>query len=418
MIATPVAAVPTFAPSAPVVFSRTVDAGRDAHLIAGWDGLLKSSDHVYRIYQSPEWWSHLVSTRPADDLLLGVLPAQAGAEVGVVPMDVQPYALAFGAGRHTIMTLKLRAAHLLGGAPLASGRPAALADVVDRLWRERPDLDALFLKGVPAGCEAWAGWEDGLKARGNALLYSEHGKRPLYTIALPDSFDAYLARFGSKKRYNLRRQVRVLEEQLGGLELVRVEREEQVEEFVRQAQHIAQRTWQHQAIGPLGIERADIGLRLADLARRGLLRSYVLRSGGRALAFVLGYQGRGVFHYADIGHDAGLSKFSPGTVLLYRLIEDLIAHQRPQTLNFGIGVSEYKRQFATEVREETSLLILRDTLANRVRVGLHRGWRGLLARLKPLLRRPKLVLAGVLSQEGIYELIGSIVNSPLPLAMG
>jgi len=418
MSATTSAAAPILASVAAVVFSRTMDAGRDARLIQGWDGLLRSSDHVYRIYQSPEWWSHLVSTRPSDDLLLGVLPAQAGAEVGVVPMDVQPYALAFSAGRHTFATMKLRAAHLLGGAPLASGRPGALADVVERLWRERPDLDALFLKGVPAGCEAWAGWEAALRERKGSLLYSEHGKRPLYTIALPDSFDAYLARFGSKKRYNLRRQVRVLEEQLGGLELVRVEREEQVDEFVRQAQHIARRTWQHQAIGPLGIERADIGLRLADLARRGLLRSYVLRSGGRALAFVLGYQGRGVFHYADIGHDAELAKFSPGTVLLYRLIEDLIAHQAPQTLNFGIGVSEYKRQFATEVREETSLLILRDTATNRLRVGLHRSWRSLLARVKPLLRRPKLVLAGVLTHEGMYELIGTVVSSPLPLVMG
>jgi CelD/BcsL family acetyltransferase involved in cellulose biosynthesis len=125
-----------------------------------------------------------------------------------------------------------------------------------------------------------------------------------------------------------------------------------------------------------------------------------------------------VFHYADIGHDAELSKFSPGTVLLYRLIEDLIAHDRPQTLNFGIGVSEYKRQFATEVREETSLLILRDTLRNRLRVGLHRSWRGLLARVKPLLRRPKLVLAGVLTHEAVYELVGTVVNTSLPVLAG
>lgn len=401
---------------APVQFSRAACA--DSQLMKGWNGLLDDSEHVYRIYQSPEWWSHLVSTRPADDLLLGVLPAGEEAEVGVVPMDVQPYPLAFSAGRWTLASMKLRAAHLLGGAPLAAGRPSALADVVERLWRERPDLDALFLKGIPAGCSAWADWEAALRERGGALLYSEHGKRPLYTIALPETFDAYLARFGSKKRYNLRRQVRVLEEQMPGLELVRVDAEEQVEEFVRQAQHIARRTWQHQAIGPLGIERADIALRLADLARRGLLRSYVLRSGGRALAFVLGYQGRGVFHYADIGHDAELSKFSPGTVLLVRLIEDLIVHDRPQTLNFGIGVSEYKRQFATEVREETSLLILRDTWRNRLRVALHRGWRSLLARAKPLLGRPRLVAAGVLTHDAVYELVGTVVNSPLPALIG
>ena len=418
MSATTSAFAPVATPPAasPVVFSRA--AATDSQLMKGWDGLLSDSGHVYRIYQSPEWWNHLVATRPADDLLLGVLPAEEGAEVGVVPMDVQPYPLAFSAGRWTFASLKLRSAHLLGGAPLVAGRPGALADVVDRLWRERPDLDALFLKGIPAGCSAWAGWEAQLRQRGGSLLYSEHGKRPLYTIALPETFDAYLARFGSKKRYNLRRQVRVLEEQMPGLELIRVDAEEQVAEFVRQAQHIARRTWQHQAIGPLGIERDDIALRLTDLARRGLLRSYVLRSGGRALAFVLGYQGRGVFHYADIGHDAELSKFSPGTVLLYRLIEDLIAHQRPQTLNFGIGVSEYKRQFATEVREETSLLILRDTLRNRLRVGLHGGWRGLLTKAKSLLRRPKLVLAGVLTHEAVYELVGTVINTPLPVLVG
>ena len=50
---------------------------------------------------------------------------------------------------------------------------------------------------------------------------------------------------------------------------------------------------------------------LAVLARLGLLRSYVLSSGDRPCAIVLGYQYHDIFHYAEIAFDQSFSDFSP-----------------------------------------------------------------------------------------------------------
>ena len=45
--------------------------------------------------------------------------------------------------------------------------------------------------------------------------------------------------------------------------------------------------------------------------------------------FVNGYQYRGFYHYADVAYNERFAKHSPGTVLLYLLIQDLFAHHPP-----------------------------------------------------------------------------------------
>ena len=53
------------------------------------------------------------------------------------------------------------------------------------------------------------------------------------------------------------------------------------------------------------------------------------------------------------------------------MIGDLIAHQRPRLLNFGIGDAAYKRTFSNVQLEDASVLLLRKGIVNSLRRASH-----------------------------------------------
>jgi CelD/BcsL family acetyltransferase involved in cellulose biosynthesis len=84
--------------------------------------------------------------------------------------------------------------------------------------------------------------------------------------------------------------------------------------------------------------------------------------GERAVAFVLGFQYRGVFHYSDVAYDEEFAGLSPGSVLLFLLLEDLFGHCRPSILHFGIGEADYKRRFSNFKEYDNEVLLMRSGL--------------------------------------------------------
>jgi CelD/BcsL family acetyltransferase involved in cellulose biosynthesis len=84
---------------------------------------------------------------------------------------------------------------------------------------------------------------------------------------------------------------------------------------------------------------------LKILARKKILRAYVLTSEEKYYAFVLGYVYKGVYHYSDLGYNEKVARYSPGTVLLYCLINDLINRKDVKSVNFEIYDARYKRKF-------------------------------------------------------------------------
>jgi hypothetical protein len=217
-------------------------------------------------------------------------------------------------------------------------------------------------------------------ARRLFLRHEPYGCRGRHLLRLPGGFPNYLARFRAKKRYNLQRQARLLRDRLGGeLRLERLTRPEEVPAFLEAAGAVEADSWQGRLSGPrLGGSPAS----LADAARRGLVRSYLLSGGGVPCAFVVGYQAGGVYEYHQIGYRRDLARFSPGTTLLYLLLEDLFAHGRPDFLNFGWGDDAYKSEFGNEHWSDAAVLLLRRTAGNRWRRAAHAAFRGAVGLLR------------------------------------
>jgi hypothetical protein len=172
-----------------------------------------------------------------------------------------------------------------------------------------------------------------------------------------------MTRFNGKQRNDLQRKQRLLAEHLGtALTFRRLTTADDVRQSYSDLSIVATR-----ARVRIGRELPDENL-LVDAAERGLLRAYLMHGGETPLAYVIGYQAFGVYHYSDVAFSAESTKSSPGVVLLYHVIKDVCDHAPARWFNFGVGDAEYKRRFSNVVTEDVTMFLFPKTLTNRIRV--------------------------------------------------
>ncbi len=360
-----------------------------------WQTLVNGSTNPYVMYQSALWWDHLLATTADPQLSFVIVQNDAGEVMGLSPVQVQQSTLDFCFHSRSLLSLSLPVMHILGSEPFLPKDSQIQAQFFGTLSRSFPQCSGIYLKSISRESPWWEYFENGERRDDDCLVYRPAGKRPFHRLILPSTFDEYLLQFSRKKRYNLKRQERLLREYGGGnLELRRVESPDMTENLVSAVATIEANTWQQRMVGTRIVDDLATRRRMSDLAERGVLRSYLLRCGDAFCAYVVGYQFRNVFHYSDVGFDERFAELSPGSVLLYMLIADLIENRRPSELLFGIGYESYKEQFANRHSEDVSLLLLKRSPANYLRCGAHATFRGMVERARRLvakdsIKRPK-----------------------------
>jgi hypothetical protein len=335
-----------------------------------WRELLTRSINPNALFQSPEWFDNKRETKPREDLLLAVL-RQGGTVTGIAPFLIasQQFDL-----RPT--KLRLKTAQLLGGEGLWPGNQ--YASLFGEIFKKL-QVDAIHLRLLRTESECWSTLKD------SPGLVHVHDQMKLYVVNLPPTFDEYMGRFGSKHRKNLLRSVKLLREHRE-LRLQRIDSPEDVSGFLRAGEQVARASWQSRVASYTLRATPGWTEHLSDLARRGLLRSYLLWCAEKPVAYVLGYQGGGYYHYNSVGYDPQMAKFSPGTVMLLLVIEDLMKHDHPGKLHFGEGEEEYKRRFGTAETGVANVTVLRKTVSNRFRMGMFKAHRSA-RRIKRILTR-------------------------------
>jgi hypothetical protein len=378
--------VPIVAASAEDCFSLVSpgEATCAAGLRADWERLLDGRSSTDAVYQSPDWFHHLCQF--AGEGMVAVAWGAHGHVVGLAPLLIGRQSLAFDVSARSLWKSSLEAVSLVGGTPLLPPDFGLHDRLLAAIWQWFPRCQCVYAESVPTASFFWQYLQSSPLVQRQGLLYLPHGVRPHHWIELPASFDEYLGQFGWRVRKNLKRQVRVLRDQCDGrLELRRAEAPAHVEPFADAARQVAAHSWQ--AGRGLATKAVDRG-RLIDLARRGLLRSYWLECDGQPRAFVLGYQHRGVFCGDEMAYDATLARFSPGTVQLCLVIEDLLAHHRPRAFDLGISHAEYKQRLGNRQFDDALVFLLRRTWTNRARRAGHRSFRRLVALARDRLRKP------------------------------
>lgn len=201
-------------------------------------------------------------------------------------------------------------------------------------------------------------------------------------IDFPLPAEDYWKKFSSKSRYNLRRQAKQFDHSVSFYS----ERGD-VGPFLEKAHLISMKSWQTKRLG-LRIKNSPEERTYWELvASRGAMRSYVLEQGDVPVAFLLGVQWKGCFVVEEIGFDPAYRDSAPGSILLFRVLEDLTSRSSPELLDFGFGDNVYKQIYGNRATQSGSIILLRQSFLPMAVMKLEETRRASLDRARAISKR-------------------------------
>ena len=235
----------------------------------------------------------------------------------------------------------------------AGKRQACIKSIQEYLFQHN-NWDILRLNWLPGDeAEAWGN---------NDLSICYNGTTEPYLI-LPESFNVYLQSFKRKKRYNLNASVRKFEK--AGGNYCSAKNYTDKRDFLKHlfsihARRSAERNIESSFAGEELFQFHESLLNKMDTI---WLRS--LEIDGKIIAVLYGFLHQDRFFYYQIAHDPLFRKQSPGTVLLYKVIEEC-CNSGVKEFNFLQGDEGYKWQWTKESRRLQNVTIYNRTLAGAV----------------------------------------------------
>jgi hypothetical protein len=267
---------------------------------------------------------------------------------------------------------------LLGEVHLASWRPLLqrLAPPADRsdCWPSLDDVQPGALLPEAAGYQCRYTMSNrfpvGVSRFGPWVCYVPR-RETLYFIDVRGSFEDYLGRRSSKSRSNLKRSLKKLQNRNPEGLLKIADTPGDMAGFLREAAAISRQTYQSRLLQSGLSDSPETLAAMEDRARRGLARGYLLYDQGQPIAFAW-CSGEGEsLTYDVIGYIEETAPLSPGTVLLYLIVEDLFRLGRFRVFDFGVGEAPYKKFFSTGSLEFVDACLFRPTASHRLLVLLH-----------------------------------------------
>jgi hypothetical protein len=188
----------------------------------------------------------------------------------------------------------------------------------------------------------------------------------------------------AKKRYNLQRQERLLRDKFGGaLALERVGGVADIPLLVRGLATMWERRKSPMEDG--GPNAAYYTRIAADLAKRGVWRSYSLVGGSEILALMFGCQFGNVYEVYGTWFNRRYAQYSPGTTLWHMFLRDLIANDPPRLICLGRGEPSPKHFQWMDFAESTTVVMHRRTVGNQALRAARGAYRLLTSRSHPMI---------------------------------
>lgn len=315
------------------------------------------ADPVVAVHQTAAYLDHLaeIGRRP---VLASVVDA-GGRVLAVLPM--RETATRFGTRAFRSLWPRPRRLIMIGSGPIGSCDPAVLDCLFEFLARSRqgtPLLEAYAMRpespfgAFLAGSKTVSSWFG---------LYALGGLRETYSVVLPESLDAYHARFSKKRRYNLKRQERLLTDHLGGpLRVERVEHESEVGRLEAALSRLS------------SVPRYEPGECLSQ-ARHGILLCFLISAGSEIVGVVTGIRSEHAYFAHDIIYNKALTQLSPGTTCWQAVLRDLIAKGDCRRVGISHGSPAYRFSETTLAEPAAHLVIYRRTAVNRLRFAAING---------------------------------------------
>ena len=242
----------------------------------------------------------------------------------------------------------------------APGREREVAAAVaDALRAGRRDWDAWILRCPPPASHLPAALE-GLPALRRPPIPAPH-------IALPDSFDAYLAGLSSSHRQNLRKHLRRLDN--GDVALEEVTDLDRLPEVVERWQGFRRAQWQAQGkdINPSHVSPRFAGFMLAclrELLPAGTAMVWEFRVEGRVVGTYVNFADADAFYWYLGGFDPAVVKLGLGKIAIGHGIRTSIEAGR-RRYDFGRGAEPYKYWYGSVDRPLEARVVGNGTIRSR-----------------------------------------------------
>jgi CelD/BcsL family acetyltransferase involved in cellulose biosynthesis len=262
-------------------------------------------------------------------------------------------ALPLRVGARTVARVKRRLV------PVSVSLEQALAGEVPELAALAAGADGYLIRSLPA---------DQLQqlttAHSELRTFVRQRYRRSYA-SLEGGWETYLGTFSAKARSTLKRKVRKLAERSGGaLDLRPYRSAAEMDQFYRHARTVSAKTYQERLLNA-GLPEGDAFLgELRQRARQDAMRGWVLFLGGEPVSYLYAPAEGATLIYAFLGYDPDHAAFSPGTVLQFEAMRQLIEEGRFSLFDFTEGEGQHKLLFGTGMVECVDLLLVRPTLAN------------------------------------------------------
>lgn len=177
-----------------------------------------------------------------------------------------------------------------------------------------------------------------------------------------------------KTRATVLRKVRSYQKFCGGeLRWQTYRKPDEMLAYLEQARQVARKTYQERLFDSGIPDSQDFSAAMVELAKRNLVRGFLLFHGEKAIAYLYTPAPDGFLIYDYLGYDPDYADHSPGTVLQYLALEALYAEQQFPLYYWGFGYSQTKHIFSTGRVLGTDIFYFRPTLRNRLAVYLHYG---------------------------------------------
>jgi CelD/BcsL family acetyltransferase involved in cellulose biosynthesis len=221
---------------------------------------------------------------------------------------------------------------------------------------EDREADAVLLRYLDPECEVYRAAMSAEPSRRRERFLP---RRPHWSMTIGESLEDTLSRRSAKTRENVRRVCRRIEREFGErLRLDVLSRAEDAPRIFADVDAVAATAYQHESGTFFRNSELERQLVLLGLTR-GWYRAYVLSVDDRPIAFWTGFSYGGTFGWRGAtGYDPAFGRFSPGTYVLVRLLENLSRDPDVQVFDIGGGDVEYKRYFGDDRWEEIDVRLL------------------------------------------------------------
>ena len=321
-----------------------------------WDSFLSGRSLLRQLaYQRLEYVRYLATVcRPNTISLISINDKVSHEPVGFVPVETRPVSLSFSYRAPGLGSIRLRGLNIIGSEPLLADEDA-LPSLFQTFDLDFPDCDAFEFQEVSPNSTLWRYLIKDPEIRRMFGIAVIGGFKQCHVIELPLTVEAYQKAFSRKRRYNTKRQIRLLEIKLGSkLKLVRVSRLGDVERLTEALSQLEPtRRLEHQA----QIRRLEAA------ASAELLLSFILQAGQTTLAVVTGEIVGETYRVHRIVHDRHFANLSPGSTAWQLVLTDLIQRKAVKIVDMGYGTPAYRHRSSNLVEYRGRVIAYRRSLS-------------------------------------------------------